>query len=104
IMDLSGIHLTPSKADLLRARLMARLTELDLSSIHEYRQYLETLPSQHKEWQHLVNQITTNKTDFFREPAHFKYLIETFLPEWERRHRTGRLRVWSAASSSGEEP
>lgn len=104
ILDLSGIHLTPSKADLVRARLIARLTELDLATIHDYRMYLETLPSQHKEWQNLVNQITTNKTDFFREPAHFKYLTDVFLPEWEKKHRAGRLRVWSAASSSGEEP
>jgi two-component system chemotaxis response regulator CheB len=104
IHELSGIHLTSSKTDLVRARLIARLAELDLPSIRDYRRFLETLPAQHKEWQHLVNQITTNKTDFFREPAHFKYLTDTFLPEWEKKHRTGRLRVWSAASSSGEEP
>jgi two-component system chemotaxis response regulator CheB len=104
ILELSGIHLTPSKTDLVRARLIARLAELNLPTISDYRRYLETLPSQHKEWQHLVNQITTNKTDFFREPAHFKYLTDSFLPEWERKHPTGRLRVWSAASSSGEEP
>jgi two-component system chemotaxis response regulator CheB len=104
IHELSGIHLTSSKTDLVRARLIARLAELNLPAIRDYRRFLETLPAQHKEWQHLVNQITTNKTDFFREPAHFKYLTDTFLPEWERRHRTGRLRVWSAASSSGEEP
>lgn len=104
IHELSGIHLTSSKTDLVRARLIARLAVLNLPTIRDYRRFLETLPAQHKEWQHLVNQITTNKTDFFREPAHFKYLTDTFLPEWERKHRTGRLRVWSAASSSGEEP
>jgi two-component system chemotaxis response regulator CheB len=104
VHELSGIHLTSSKMDLVRARLIARLTELNLPAISDYRRYLESLPSQHKEWQHLVNQITTNKTDFFREPAHFKYLTDTFLPEWEKKHRAGRLRVWSAASSSGEEP
>jgi len=104
ILDLSGIHLTQSKSDLVRARLIARLAELNLATISEYRHYLDTLPAQHKEWQHLVNQITTNKTDFFREPAHFKYLTDIFLPEWESKHRAGRLRVWSAASSSGEEP
>jgi two-component system chemotaxis response regulator CheB len=104
ILELSGIHLTSSKTDLVRARLISRLAELNLPTISDYRRYLETLPSQHKEWQHLVNQITTNKTDFFREPAHFKYLTDSFLPEWERKHPTGRLRIWSAASSSGEEP
>jgi chemotaxis protein methyltransferase CheR len=54
---------------------------------------------------HLINVITTNKTDFFREPAHFQYLVREALPEMLR-HSSGRrtITVWSAGCSSGEEP
>lgn len=104
ILALSGIHLSSVKKDLVRSRLVARLTDLGLPSIKHYRQYLGTLPSNDEEWQLLINQITTNKTDFFREPAHFKFLLERFLPNWKPRDSSGRLRVWSAACSTGEEP
>nr|WP_281181117.1 chemotaxis-specific protein-glutamate methyltransferase CheB [Oligoflexus tunisiensis] len=104
ILSLSGIHLSSMKKDLVRARLIARLTDLGLPTIKAYRQYLGTLSSHDSEWQQLINQITTNKTDFFREPAHFKFLLETFLPKWNARNPGGKLRVWSAACSTGEEP
>lgn len=104
ILLLSGIHLTAGKKDLLRARLTSRLAALELPDISAYRRYLGTLSAQDKEWQRLVNQITTNKTDFFREPAHFKFLTETYLPAWLRRNPRAKLRVWSAACSTGEEP
>lgn len=104
ILALSGIHLSGVKRDLVRARLIARLDALGFSTIKDYRNYLGRLASHDSEWQQLVNQITTNKTDFFREPAHFKYLLENFLPAWEARSRGARLRVWSAACSTGEEP
>lgn len=104
ILILSGIHLTPGKKDLLRARLTSRLAVLELPDIHAYRCYLAKLPGHDKEWQRLVNQITTNKTDFFREPAHFKFLMEGFLPAWTQKNPRAKLRVWSAACSTGEEP
>jgi two-component system chemotaxis response regulator CheB len=104
ILALSGIHLSSVKKDLVRSRLVARLTSLGLPTIKHYRQYLGTLPANDAEWQLLINQITTNKTDFFREPAHFKFLLEKFLPHWTSRNPDGRLRVWSAACSTGEEP
>ncbi|MDQ3231939.1 MAG: chemotaxis-specific protein-glutamate methyltransferase CheB [Pseudobdellovibrionaceae bacterium] len=104
ILALSGIHLSSVKKDLVRARLISRLSDLGLPTIKAYRQYLGTLASHDDEWQLLINQITTNKTDFFREPAHFKFLLDTFLPKWDRLQPNGRLRVWSAACSTGEEP
>jgi chemotaxis protein methyltransferase CheR len=54
---------------------------------------------------HLINVITTNKTDFFRESAHFHYLVRKALPEMLRQSSGRRtIMVWSAGCSSGEEP
>lgn len=103
LMKLCGLYLKPSRRDLLQSRLMPRLEALGLNSFSAYREYLQKLPENHDEWQALVNLMTTNKTDFFREAAHFKYLLEDFLPEWELRAHGRKLRVWCAASSSGEE-
>jgi len=103
VRRLCGIHLKPIKRDLLKARLLRRLDSLGLSSIAEYRSYLSSLPSSNDEWQVLINVMTTNKTDFFREPSHFEYLTQRYLPEWEKHQPQRKLRVWSAASSTGEE-
>ena len=50
----------------------------------------------------MIDEVTTNKTDFFREPAHFKFLVDKALPELIRRKRS--VTVWSAGCSTGEEP
>jgi chemotaxis protein methyltransferase CheR len=60
-----------------------------------------------REWPHLVDAITTHKTDFFREPVHFEYLTEQAAPELAESHGSGfhrPLLVWSSACSTGEEP
>src|SRR4051812_27442913 len=95
VFERSGIHLTPAKKQLLETRLMKRVQELGLGSLEGYRAHLEALRQSDPEWQVLINRITTNKTDFFREPAHFKYLTEKFLPEWERRADGRKLSIWS---------
>lgn len=100
---LAGINLSASKYELLKSRLRVRLAETHCSSYQEYRKYLERLSPQDSEWQEFINVLTTNKTDFFREPDHFKFILNQFLPEWLRSGER-RLRVWSAASSTGEEP
>ncbi|MFW7381554.1 MAG: chemotaxis-specific protein-glutamate methyltransferase CheB [Oligoflexus sp.] len=103
ILEASGISLSSTKKELLQTRLLSRLKQLKMASFHEYRKFLESIPPKHGEWQHLTNQISTNKTDFFREAAHFKFLMENFLPEWQKNHPQQKLRVWSAAASTGEE-
>jgi chemotaxis protein methyltransferase CheR len=100
----SGIHLPERKNELLLSRVTSRIMALGFPSITEYRRYLEALPADHEEWQALINELTTNKTDFFRESAHFEYLEKQFLPRWESEHGPGeKLNAWSAACSTGEE-
>ena len=106
LVRLSGISLNDAKRQLVVSRLKRRLITLGLSSFDAYCTLLES-PSGASELQSFVNRMTTNKTDFFREPHHFDILRERVVPEFLRSARQGRrhtLRVWCAASSSGEEP
>ncbi len=101
---LTGIRLGPLKRDLLQGRLVARLLELGLPSIENYRAHLSSLDPRAPEWQKLVNELTTNKTEFFRERDHFDLLSSELAPALAKRAEGRKLRVWSAACSSGEEP
>lgn len=94
-----GINLKTGKEALVRARLMKRLRALGMSSFNEYFAYLKSREGAN-ELGYMVDVITTNKTSFFREPAHFNYLRDKILPELNG----NRLRFWTAACSSGEEP
>jgi len=103
IYSLAGISLSDAKLDLLQARLRSRVSSIGLSSFKEYRSYLESLSPTDDEWETFINLLTTNKTDWFREPEHFNYIINEFLPKWislGKKH----LSVWCAACSTGEEP
>ena len=94
-----GIVLKIGKEALVRARLVKRLRALKMGDFSEYMKYLQG-DERRDELGLLVDVMTTNKTSFFREMAHFDFLGETILPKL-----TGRkLRFWSAACSSGEEP
>lgn len=102
----AGIHLADSKRQLLVARLSRRLRALGLRTFTEYHKYLMTSDASGEEHRHMLDCITTNKTDFFREKHHFDFLRDTVLPHVAQRTRGGvkRLRIWSAACSTGEEP
>jgi chemotaxis protein methyltransferase CheR len=99
IYRIAGISLSPAKKPLVSSRLSKRLHEHRLSSYGEYFQVLSGGKNP-DEIQIAVDLLTTNETYFFREPKHFDYLRDKILPQ----HPAGRaLRVWSAASSSGQE-
>lgn len=98
----AGIQMKSGKRDLVRTRLRHRILELGFASYGEYRGHLKSLAADDPEWQVFTNLLTTNKTDFFREPKHFEFLRDTILPEWLA-SGDQTFRVWSAASSSGEE-
>ncbi|HTB96816.1 MAG TPA: protein-glutamate O-methyltransferase [Terracidiphilus sp.] len=101
----AGIHLGPDRGTMLEIRIKRRLKALDLDSYSDYCEYLFGQQGRTRELVHLIDVVTTNKTDFFREPKHFEYLIATALPDLMRRVAAGRaLVVWSAGCSTGEEP
>ncbi len=106
ILEISAIYLAENKKDLVRSRLLPRLDAYGLGSFGQYQNLLLQLPPEHGEWQEFINQITTNKTEFFRERSHFNILTQQFLPAWVKRNpqKSAKLRVWSAACSTGEEP
>ncbi len=102
-----GIKMSEAKVPMLQSRLMRRLRQLHLGSLEEYQEYLFQSPNTNEELVHFINAVTTNKTDFFREPQHFDYLTNSALPELAQIHGGNpvwRYRVWSAGCSSGEEP
>lgn len=102
-----GIRLSPAKRTMLEGRLQKRLRKLGLASFSEYWDHLFNPRHAALEMAFLIDAVTTHKTDFFREPAHFDYLAETILPclgQLSREEGMGLVRVWSAGCSSGEEP
>ncbi|MBF0613070.1 MAG: protein-glutamate O-methyltransferase CheR [Magnetococcales bacterium] len=101
-----GIHWDGRKKEMVQNRLRKRIKFLKLESFHHYVQFLVEHPG-HPEWQELYNGVTTNLTTFFREPLHFSFLQNEWIPFLQRRALTGRgrkLRLWSAACSTGAEP
>ncbi len=103
VLNMTGISLGEKKRDLLQTRLGPYIRDNNFKNFSGYRQYLNTLPSDHAEWQKLINLVTTNKTDFFREPAHFDYIETNLIPQWIKMGKK-EVHIWSAACSSGEEP
>ncbi len=103
VREQSGIALTAAKRQMVYGRLVRRLRALQLSGFAEYVQLLERGDA--GELQEFTNAITTNLTSFFREIHHFEFLADELLPSIAERVRaTGRLRLWSSACSTGEEP
>jgi chemotaxis protein methyltransferase CheR len=105
VMDTAGIVLSEKKRAFILGRLGRRLRVLGLSDFTQYCRLLES-PDGDAERHNLINAITTNHTSFFRESHHFDYLAKTILPALDeaRGNRPGRLRIWSAGCSTGEEP
>jgi chemotaxis protein methyltransferase CheR len=106
IYEQSGITLTEEKRIMLEGRLKRRLTSLQLSSYGDYCDYLFDGNGHHsEEMVQLIDAVTTNKTDFFREKTHFEFLATKLLPEFTSRNGGAReLLIWSAGCSTGEEP
>ncbi len=102
-----AIALGDAKRDMLCARLARRLRHLGLATYAEYYAHLTQHDPEGAELARMINCVTTNKTDFFREAHHFDFLRDRVFPDALARAQQGgarRLRIWSAGCSSGEEP
>ena len=100
-----GIKMPPEKKAMLQSRLQKRIRQLGLESVNAYQEYIFHLPESSPEWIEFINLVTTNKTDFFREPAHFDYLVKTALPALAPAgDLPWKIKLWCAGCSSGEEP
>lgn len=100
----SGIALVEAKATLVYSRLAKRLRKLGLGSFDEYCTFVETEEGA-AERVEMLAALTTNVTRFFREPHHFDHLRQRLLPPLVEAARAGgRVRLWSSACSTGEEP
>lgn len=101
----SGIHFPDNKKYILESRLSHRLVELELEDFDQYVAFLTMGPYQSEEFQEMFNRITINETSFFRNEPQLEVFEKQILPELlEARKGAKRLRIWSAACSSGEEP
>ena len=100
----TGIQLPEVKRPLLVGRLARRIRELKLQSFGDYYKRV-TVEGDQAERTRLFDRIATNETHFFREPKHFDFLERRLIPAWLSDGARGRrVRVWSAACSTGEEP
>ncbi|MBL8536669.1 MAG: protein-glutamate O-methyltransferase [Hyphomonadaceae bacterium] len=104
LKEQSGIALNDAKAQLVYSRLAKRLRKLGIPDFDAYCEFINT-PEGVGERNEMLAALTTNVTRFYREPHHFEHLERNLLPSLvEHARRGGRVRLWSAACSSGEEP
>ena len=104
IMSEYGIKMPPEKKVMLQSRLQKRLKFLNMSNFKDYLEYLFSPHGQSEEVIHMMDVVSTNKTDFFRESIHFDYMLTTALPKILKLGDSRNIEIWSAGCSSGEEP
>lgn len=105
VYERAGIHFPESKKYVLESRLGRRLIELEVDDYDQYLALLTMGPYQQDEFQEMFNKITINETSFFRNEPQLEVFEKQVLPELiEARKSVKRLRLWSSACSSGEEP
>lgn len=102
IQQRTGIRMPETKIHLIEGRLMRRVREEGFGDIGSYCDHILSGMADEVTMTEFINAVTTNKTDFWREPVHFDYLARTILPKL---HHDGRshVRCWSAAASTGME-
>ena len=105
VQEHSGIRMPDHKKTMMEGRLRRRVRALGLDGVSDYCRYLFDKGGLEREFSYLIDSMTTNKTDFFREPRHFQLLADRVVPQLvqEGTGRTRPLRLWSAASSTGPE-
>jgi chemotaxis protein methyltransferase CheR len=107
IQDYSGIKMPPSKQTMVEGRLRKRVGATGRGNLADYCRFVFDEDGLSSEAIHLIDVVTTNKTEFFREPDHFKFLADIALPRLLSERRIGSnplIKSWSTASSIGAEP
>jgi chemotaxis protein methyltransferase CheR len=102
-----GIRMPATKRIMLESRLQKRLRRFGFDSYKAYVDFVFSDEGRETELINMIDAVTTNKTDFFREADHFEFLVGKILPAAEARDRAGIVRpfaLWSAGCSTGEEP
>lgn len=102
IRQACGIHITDKKKTLIEGRMRRRMRHLGIANFNAYSKVLLEDDPDGVELAEFIDAVTTNKTDFFREPKHFDYLNEVLFPRFAAEGRRN-LKLWSAASSTGAE-
>ena len=100
--EVCGLKLNESKRNRLLTPMKSRCDALGLSGMAALGDHLRKLPLSHPEWLHIFEIVTTHKTSFFREADHFQFIVDVFLPVWEKQGNK-KLEIWSAGTSTGEE-
>ncbi|MDR3625339.1 MAG: protein-glutamate O-methyltransferase CheR [Ignavibacteriaceae bacterium] len=104
IYDSCGIYFQDNKKYLLESRLLKRINYLGMDSYEEYYDYLKYNSSNIQEKKYLYEAITINETFFFRNQPQLDALVTTVIPQLiASKPGKPRIKIWSAASSSGEE-
>ena len=98
-----GIKMPPSKRIMLQSRLHKRLRALEMNNFDEYIKYLFSSEGKKLEIIEMMNVVSTNKTDFFREPIHFNFIEEQLVQMFNTKYISKPVNIWSAGCSSGEE-
>ena len=100
----AGLVFLPEKASLVQSRINRRLRQLKINSFSEYTSFVESEEGR-AERRKMISSLTTNISNFFRESHHFDILRDQVLPGLLSRARSGgRVRIWSAGCSTGQEP
>ncbi len=98
-----GINLYPAKRILLQSRLQIRLRTLGFNTYKQYCDFVLNLKSGHPELQEMIECVSTNKTEFFREISGFNFTNQHIVPEFFSKNKNKTFKIWSAGSSSGKE-
>lgn len=99
----TGIYFENDKKDILADKLTSRVIENGFTNFIDYYYKLKYEETE-QEWKELINSITVNETYFWREFDQIKVLVDRIIPEFFEENKNGRMRIWSAACSTGEEP
>lgn len=97
-----GIKMPDVKKTMLQARLQKRLKANNLKSFKDYCDLVLSKESEQSEIVHMIDMVSTNKTEFFREPNHFDFMKSVMLPDFQQ-SKLPNMKIWSSACSSGEE-